>query len=685
MAETGNPPWLTPHRVALLAGCYAVCVGLLTLLGWALNIKAFAAWHSSIAMQPNTAVCALLSGLALNAFLRKHYRLGAAFAVPVGLVGGATLFEHATNADFGIGMLFTFGRDWGFTATVVPGRMGLPAAICYTLLGFVLALAHIMRRTHQFMPLVGIALIAISSLSLVGYLFRAAAMFSAPAWTAIALQTATVFFALGAGLIASAPQYQPMSLLLEKSAAGLIFRRALPFTIFLPVGAAWLRTKGEEMGFYDAVFGRALLVLVLTGMLVALLWNCILIIRKHEARQRQAENDLNAALERERKANKAKSEFLANMSHEIRTPMNAIIGLSNIIAMSKPLTDRQRKYVSVLQESSNSLVELINDLLDISRIEVQAIGLARDPFPLSDLVESVVQMMLPRAREKGLAIGCDVEEIRGKTYVGDEHRIRQILLNLCSNAVKFTEKGSVNIAVSIRAADGDCALIAIEVADSGIGIAADNFDRIFDKFTQADASISRNYGGTGLGLAITRTLVDLMQGAVELQSMLGQGSTFTVVLPLTIERRKIPRNALQVTPQITKSSAGHILLVEDNDANALVATTMLEQFGYTFDVAPNGDDAIAKTKSNSYDVILMDLQMPGMSGLDVTTSIRQHEISHSVRRVYIIGMTAHALTGYRDKCLHAGMDDYLSKPFNPDDLHAKLHEAIKSDPTRAKG
>jgi len=679
MTEPGKQLWSTPSRASLFAGCYAFGVGLLALAGWVLNVKVLAGWGNDIVMQPNTALAALLSGLAMLAVIGKRNRLGTVFAAPVGLIGIATLFEHVTKIDLGIDMLLTCGRGWG-AATVSPGRMGLPACVCFTLLGFTLVIVSIKGRPYKFVPIVGIALTAICSLSLVGYTFKATAMFSAPAWTAIALQSATVLFAMGVGLIAGAPEYQPMNLLLEKSAAGHVFRRALPFTLFLPLVAAWLRTQGEEMGLYETLFGRALLVLVLTAMLIALLWNCVLIIRTHEEKQRQAERELNAAIERERKANKAKSEFLANMSHEIRTPMNAVVGLSNILAMSKPLTDKQRTYVSVLQESSNSLVELINDLLDISRIEAQGINLEQNPFLLSELVESVVQMMQTRAQEKGLAIGCDVGGIVGNAYVGDVLRIRQILHNLCSNAVKFTDRGYINVFACARSVENDIAQIAIEVVDTGIGVAPDKLEIIFDKFTQADTSISRHYGGTGLGLAISRTLAVLMGGSIELRSTPGQGSAFTVVLPLMQERRKVPRVATEVKHQAGRNGFGHILLVEDNDANALVATTMLEQFGYTYEVASGGDDAIAKIKSNNYDLVLMDLQMPGRSGLEVTTVVREHETSHGKPRLYIIGMTAHALAGDRERCIEAGMDDYLSKPFNPDELHAKLYEVLKPAP-----
>jgi len=365
------------------------------------------------------------------------------------------------------------------------------------------------------------------------------------------------------------------------------------------------------------------------------------------------------------------------MSHEIRTPMNAVVGLSNILAMSKPLTDKQRTYVSVLQDSSNSLVELINDLLDISRIEAQGVTLEKNPFQLSELVESVVQMMRTRAQEKGLGIDCDVVGVQDNIYVGDVLRIRQILHNLCSNAIKFTDRGYINVFACVRSLEDDIAQIAIEVVDTGIGIAPDKAEMIFDKFTQADTSISRHYGGTGLGLAISKTLAALMGGTIELQSTPGQGSAFTVVLPLLQERRKVPRVTADAKNQTRGSGCGHILLVEDIDANALVATTMLEQFGYTYEVASNGDDAIAKIKSNNYDLALMDLQMPGKSGLEVTSIIREYETSHGKPRLYIIGMTAHALTGDREKCIEVGMDDYLSKPFNPDELHAKLYGVLK--------
>jgi PAS domain S-box-containing protein len=388
------------------------------------------------------------------------------------------------------------------------------------------------------------------------------------------------------------------------------------------------------------------------------------------------------ARQRAEEASIAKTEFLANMSHEIRTPMNAIIGLSHILSVSRPLTSRQQEFIGTLAISANSLLALINDLLDIAKIEANSIELEQRPFSLTQLVQEVASMMSVRLKEKGLSFTSSGECAEGRDFVGDAVRIRQIILNLCSNAVKFTEKGGVHVAVDCHKTDDPAVeTVCIAVTDTGIGIEPEKIEHVFDKFVQADSSISRRYGGTGLGLAITKTLTDIMEGTIRVESQPGIGSTFTVCLPLKLAEpsrtEPLPSASPVVAPVDDRPT---ILLVEDYAANVLVAQTYLDTLGFKSDVAENGVQAFEKLKASPghYAAVLMDVQMPGINGFEATQLIREYEKKNGLPAIPIIGVTAHALGGDRERCLAAGMNEYISKPFTPPELNAKLLAVIGS-------
>jgi len=403
---------------------------------------------------------------------------------------------------------------------------------------------------------------------------------------------------------------------------------------------------------------------------------------EEQARERERANrELAEALAAAKQATELKNRFLANVSHEIRTPLHAILGMTELL-LKTPLNEQQRDYARTALEAGEALLELINDLLDISKIETGRLRLEPAPFNPAALANSVAALLAVRASAKGVQVSCEVDPATPSLVIGDAGRVRQVLLNLVANAVKFTEQGWVRVSLSVLGQGADRVRLRYAVADTGIGIEPACQPLIFERFVQGDGSSTRRYGGTGLGLAISKQLIELMGGQIDFESRPGHGSTFW--FDLELEKACQPAASPQPSPEKRAAPARpcRILLAEDNPINQKIALRMLEQGGFEAEVVTNGEQAVEAISKRTYDLVLMDVQMPGMDGLEATMHIRRMESGR--RHIPIVALTANAMAGDRERCLAAGMDDYLPKPVRREQLWETVRRWIAASEATVK-
>jgi signal transduction histidine kinase/CheY-like chemotaxis protein len=455
-----------------------------------------------------------------------------------------------------------------------------------------------------------------------------------------------------------------------------ILARRLSLSLSQPISAMSDAVKAIQHGDYTAplpVADDAEL-----GDLARHINNLALGLEKASREQKQAMDELIRTREEAERANSAKSEFLAMMSHELRTPMNGVLGMLQLMETTR-MTEEQAEYAALATESTEHLLRVINDILDFSRFERDALELENISFNLADLITTSVQAFAHNAQQRGLALELDLPQGLDLLQVkGDPTRIRQILVNLIGNALKFTEFGSVRVQPAWQQHDEQHILFSCAVRDSGIGISPDLLESMFDAFQQADNSISRRYGGTGLGLPIARNLAERMGGSLSAQSSEGLGSVFNLQIPLQLIQQEEPQPQPGTVDEMRQEREGCVLLVEDNPVNRTVVEAMLRSLGLQVSAAGDGAEAVSMVSREKYALILMDCRLPVMDGYEATRRIRQLP---GLETLPIIALTANARHGDREICLQAGMNDYLAKPFKRTDLQQVLQRWLTFKPS----
>jgi CheY-like chemotaxis protein len=391
--------------------------------------------------------------------------------------------------------------------------------------------------------------------------------------------------------------------------------------------------------------------------------------------RKQMEIDLLKAKNAAEIANAAKSQFLANMSHEIRTPMNGVLGMTQLLEISG-LTEEQQQYAEALKKSGTNLLSLLNDILDLSKIESEMIEIQPINFSLKESINDVVLTQKSLIHTKGLKLEVTVSDRIPGFLVGDQLRIKQILLNLLGNAVKFTLKGCITISANLLTQNDGIALIELAVQDTGIGISPDAVDKIFQPFVQENGSTTRQFGGTGLGLTISRRLAELMGGSIKVESMPGAGSCFRVTLPLAI----VQEQSKTVIPLVKSSiswegSPLRILFVEDNPVNISFGTTLLQKLGHEITAVENGRDCLSALERDTFDLVLMDIQLPVMNGEEALKEIRRRE-QNTLKHLPVIALTAYSMRGEKERFLQEGFDGYVSKPMLIEELIKEMKRVL---------
>jgi signal transduction histidine kinase/ActR/RegA family two-component response regulator len=659
---------------ALAANAVALLTGALSLLGWIVDAPVLkSGLTGQVTMKANAALgLCVVSGALLvllcrprNSLAYQVARAAGAFAAVLGLV---TLSEHVLGWNAGIDQLL-FHEPAGALATASPGRMGPPACLCFMLLGSGCLLIDY-RTARGRSPAQWLALLALplALLALLGYLTGAAQLYGIARYTGIALNTAAAFLCLGLALFVARPELKPAALVVADDPGGAVARTMLPVAVTIPVVLSWLRLRGEAAGLHDEAFGHALTLLVLLITFALISWRTALRLSTVASERQRLEEQRAQLLDSERAARREaeraaalKDEFLATLSHELRTPLNAILGWTAILKRVPNRPSDIERPLEVIERSARVQVQLINDLLDISRIVSGKLRLDLEPVDVAQVVGAAIKAMLPVAKGQRVSIDSNLDS-ELPILAGDTSRLQQVVWNLLSNAVKFTPAGGkVEVQLS-RMEDR----IELSVRDTGIGIVPEFLPHVFDRFRQADSSTSRAHTGLGLGLSIVKQLVEMHGGTVAVSSEgKNRGSLFVVSLPVNGESSGVMSSPTVPVLSATALSGLKVLVVDDDRDSRELMARVLSESQAEVRLAVSTEEALAELMREPAQILVSDIGMPGKSGYDLISAVRNDTDATTMPA---IAVTAFARPDDRSRALAAGFQQHIAKPINPSTL-----------------
>jgi len=650
-----------------LASVIIIILGSIVLIGWILNIETLQSFFPNAdPMTANAAILFILSGLVLLICTqistgKLYQNVVIIISLFVIFIAALTILEYAFSINFGIDELLFEDRIYT-PGTFPPGRMTLLAAVNFFLIGVSILLNYFKKWMNFSQSLTTFALL-LGGLSLIGYLYGVDSLYDISSYTQMTFPTTIACIVLNIGIILSRPKDGLMEILTSGTVGGMMLRRLLPTAIAVPFLIGWLRLAGRE--FYTVEVGVSLMVFSTIITFFVIVWLNAISLHKLDLSRRKLERGILKAIKEAEAATKAKSEFLANMSHEIRTPINGITGMI-FLAMDSEMNEKQKDYLRHASSSARSLTRIIDDILDFSKIEAGKLEIEKVDFNIGQVFEEMNALFFVAASNKGVDLITEIHPDVPGDLAGDSLRLKQVLINLLRNAIKFTEKGSISLKAEPDAAThGRNPIVRFSVSDTGIGIPPDKTELIFEAFTQVDGSTTRLYGGTGLGLTISKKLVELMGGRIWVESSPGKGSTFFFTVPLTHASHPVPSTPIiQSLPEMAGIPPGlKIYLADDNEVNRILMNNLLAKIGASIKTVDNGIDMLKAFESEVPDLILMDIQMPKLDGIETTKRIRAIE-NRTGTHTPIIAVTGHALKGDREKFLAAGMDGYIPEPID---------------------